>query len=127
MTREKFESIAENLLNKLPKIFGNSIDNVYISIEDLPSDEDIKKTRSDKRNLLGLYQGIPLKYRGPWYGTSPTVPDKISLFQRNIEALCGSDAEIEFRIEEVLFHEIGHYLGMNEAEIRNAMRSYNSL
>lgn len=127
MNTEKFEAIAEKIFDKLPKIFGNRIDNVYISVEEYPSDEVISASRSDRTNLLGLYQGIPLPHRGPWYGINPTVPDKISLFKRNIEAICRSDKEISDKIEEVLFHEIGHYLGMNEKEIRSAMRNFNSL
>jgi predicted Zn-dependent protease with MMP-like domain len=31
---------------------------------------------------------------------------------------------VEEKIYEVLFHEIGHYFGMNEQEIRAAMRDW---
>jgi predicted Zn-dependent protease with MMP-like domain len=55
---------------------------------------------------------------------SPTTPDKISLYQANIEAVCRNDEEISERIREVLLHELGHYFGMSEVEIRNAMKNY---
>jgi predicted Zn-dependent protease with MMP-like domain len=73
---------------------------------------------------LGLYQGIPLTHRGTWYGASPTLPDRISLYQKNIEAQCKNDDELVERIREVLFHELGHYFGMNEREIRSAMSHF---
>ena len=54
----------------------------------------------------------------------PVTPDVISLYQKNIERECRTEAEIEYRIVEVLFHELGHYFGMNEEEIRAAMKDF---
>ncbi|RPI04483.1 MAG: metallopeptidase family protein [Ignavibacteriae bacterium] len=124
MTREKFEDIAEKVFEQLPKLFGDKIDNVHIVVEDYPSEEVMHGLHVSKRGLLGLYQGVPLTHRGSWYGTSPTTPDKISLYQANIEAECKNDEEVSERIQEVLLHELGHYFGMNETEIRNAMKNF---
>jgi len=124
MTKERFEELAQSAFDSLPEQFRNSIENVHIVVEDYPSDDLIQRERYGKYSLLGLYQGIPLTHRGTWYGASPTVPDKISLYQRNIEASCEREEEVQRRIVEVLFHEIGHYFGMNEAQIRNAMKNF---
>jgi predicted Zn-dependent protease with MMP-like domain len=124
LTREKFEEIAEEVFDSLPEIFGEKVENVHIAVEDYPTEEIMQQTHSTKTTLLGLYQGIPLTHRGTWYGTSPTIPDKISLFQKNIEAVCQNDEEVSVRIYEVLFHELGHYFGMSESEIRNAMKNF---
>jgi len=127
MKREIFENIAEEVFNDLPKYFGDKIDNVHIAVEDYPSEDVTRQMHAGKTSLLGLYQGIPLTHRGTWYGTSPTTPDKISLYQANIEAVCQNDEEISERIREVLLHEIGHYFGMSESEIRNAMKNIKPL
>ena len=111
----------------LPNIFGERIDNVHIVVEEYPNDEVMKQTHSSKSSLLGLYQGVPLIHRGTWYGAYPTIPDKISLYQKNIESACRTDKEISERIREVLLHELGHYFGMNEAQIRSAMANFKSL
>ena len=124
MTREKFENTAEEVFESLPKLFGERVDNVHITVEDYPSEEIMHQVHTSKTTLLGLYQGIPLTQRGTWYGTSPTTPDKISLYQANIEADCRNDEEVSERIREVLLHELGHYFGMNESEIRNAMKNF---
>jgi predicted Zn-dependent protease with MMP-like domain len=124
MTQDKFEEIAEQVFNSLPKVFGDKVDNVQIVIEDTPSEGVMEQTHSDKNSLLGLYQGVPLTHRGSWYGTNPTVPDKISLYKKNIESICRNDQEVEDQIREVLLHELGHYFGMNETEIRKAMKSF---
>jgi predicted Zn-dependent protease with MMP-like domain len=127
MTREKFDEIAGHVFSELPKVFGDKIDNVHIVIEDYPSEDVAREVRSSKTSVLGLYQGTPLTHRGSWYGTHPTIPDKISLYQKNIEAVCENDIEIAECIEEVLLHELGHYFGMNETEIRNAMKNFKSI
>ncbi len=124
MTREKFEDVAEEVFEGLPRLFGDKIDNVHIIVEDYPSEDVMYNMHVSKTSLLGLYQGIPLTHRGTWYGTNPTTPDKISLYQANIEAVCRNDKEVSDRIKEVLLHELGHYFGMNELEIRNAMKNF---
>jgi predicted Zn-dependent protease with MMP-like domain len=125
MTRERFEVIAQQAFDSLPEKFRERIENVHIVVEDYPSDELAGRGGRNRFSLLGLYQGVPLTKRGTWYGASPTVPDKITLFQRNIEDACHDENEIQQRIVEVLFHEIGHYFGMNEAQIRSAMKDFN--
>jgi predicted Zn-dependent protease with MMP-like domain len=124
MTREQFEHIAQAAFDSLPGDFTDRVENVYIVVEDYPSDDVLEKVHSDRYSLLGLYQGIPLTQRGQWYGMTPTLPDKISLYQKNIEAVCRDEEEVEARIVEVLFHELGHYFGMNEAQVRKAMRRF---
>lgn len=124
MDRTKFEEIAGEVFDNLPKIFSDKIDNIHIVIEDYPTDEILSQTKSNKNQLLGLYQGIPLSHRGSWYGANPTVPDKITLFQRNIESISKNNNEIIQNIRDVLLHELGHYFGMSESEIRKAMENY---
>jgi predicted Zn-dependent protease with MMP-like domain len=124
MTRERFEEIAQNAYDALPDDFHDTIDNVYIVVEDYPSDETLKKMRAGRDSLLGLYEGVPLTQRGTWYGSTAVLPDKITLYQKNIEAVCDDEEEMELRIMEVLFHELGHYFGMDEAQVRKAMRRF---
>lgn len=124
MTRERFEKIAQEAFDSLPDIFTEKVDNVRIVVEDYPSDEDLERVGGRRDSLLGLYHGVPLPQRGTWYGAVPVVPDTITLYQKNIEAACKDEDEIERRIVEVLFHELGHYFGMNERQIRQAMRKY---
>lgn len=116
-----FERIVEQAFNRLPEKFQSAIDNVGIFIEEYPSEDLVRKLRlRSKHHLFGLYQGIPLTERGTWYGMSPVTPDRISLYKKNIESACRSDAETEQMIYDVLIHEIGHYFGMSEKEIRDA-------
>ncbi len=124
MTRERFEQIAQEAFDTLPADFRDRVENVHIVVEEYPSDDALDRVKAERHSLLGLYQGVPLTERGQWYGMSATVPDKISLYQKNIESVCRNEEEIELRIREVLFHELGHYFGMNEAQIRSAMKRF---
>lgn len=124
MTREYFEEIAQRAFDSLPEAFRGRVENVQIVVEDYPSSDALDRTRAGKYSLLGLYQGVPLPHRGTSYGMYPVGPDKITLYQKNIEHVCQTDAEVEHRIVEVLFHEIGHYFGMNEEQIREAMKDF---
>jgi len=108
MQREEFETLVKQALKDLPKIFRDKLENVEIVIEDEPIAQ---------KSLLGLYQGVPLKKRGVWYGN--VMPDKITLFQKNIERISRSEEEIGEWINKVLIHEIGHYFGFGEEELKN--------
>jgi len=66
--------------------------------------------------LLGLYQGVPQTRRGQGYGL--VLPDKISIFQKPIEALCRFEEEIGAKVEEVVRHEIAHHFGLDEGTLR---------
>lgn len=107
MTREEFEKVVLEVLKKLPKILSEKLINVEIVIEEEPIPQ---------KSLLGLYQGVPLRKRGIWYGN--VLPDKITLFKANIERLTNNEQETKELIYEVLIHEIGHYFGFDEEDLR---------
>lgn len=121
MDREEFEHVAQEVLDGLPENLKKKIENVHIVVEDKPSAETLQKSAIGQGVLLlGLYEGIPLSKRGSHYGTYPTVPDKITLYQKSIEAVTRSEATLREKIRDVLIHEIGHYFGMTEREVREA-------
>lgn len=106
ISKEKFEEIVYQKFLKIPKRIRERIENLEIIIEEKPS---IK--------FLGLYHGVPFPKRKT-SSYSLILPDRIILFKRDIENNCDTEGEIEKMIEKVLFHEIGHYLGLNEKELR---------
>ena len=121
MNRDEFEKAVEEVFDSLPARFHATIDNVHIVVEDLPdSRSNARKGIRSGGMLLGLYEGIPLPKRGVDYGMYPVVPDRITLFRQNIEAVARDEQDLRSKIREVLIHEIGHYYGMSETEIRRA-------
>jgi len=117
MEREKFEILVGRAIESLPEEFQRRLENVDVVVEEWPTAEQMKRagTKSPGR-LLGLYQGVPRTRRGRGYGL--VLPDKISIFQRPIEAHCRFDHEIEARVGEVVRHEIAHHLGLDDETLR---------
>ena len=48
----------------------------------------------------------------------PGGPDYVVLYQKNIEAVCSSEAEVRHQIRQTVIHEMGHYFGMTEERRR---------
>lgn len=109
MEKERFETIVRDSLRTLPKVVREKLENIDIIIEDEPI---------VRKSLLGLYQGVPLKKRGFWYGN--VMPDRIILFKNNIERMSRSEEEMVELIHRVVIHEIGHYFGFDEDELRRS-------
>ncbi len=120
MERERFEELAKLAFENLPDELGQKMENVVVVVEDYPSNETRKKMSPRGGLLLGLYEGVPLTRRGNHYGVYPVAPDKISLFQKNIEKVAGGEDETAAMIRDVLIHEIAHHFGMDEKQIRDA-------
>jgi predicted Zn-dependent protease with MMP-like domain len=70
--------------------------------------------------LLGLYEGRPLTARSVF--DSFTLPDRITIFQGPHERLARNPEHLTSMIEDTVWHEVGHYFGMNEAQVRAAQR-----
>jgi len=122
LDREKFEELVNKAYEKIPERFKRRMENVEIIVEDSPTPEDLEQLRIRGENLLlGFYRGTPLPKRSVWQ--IARLPDKIVLFQRNIERMCRGEKEIEERVYEVLLHEIGHYFGLSDKEIYELMGS----
>jgi len=106
MDRDKFAELVREALDSLPTIFRKKLHNIQVIVEEEPIKQE---------SLLGLYQGVPFKHRGVWYGN--VLPDKITLFKRNIERISHTEEEIKTWVHKVLIHEIGHYFGFSEADL----------
>jgi predicted Zn-dependent protease with MMP-like domain len=117
MEREKFEALVARAIDNLPSEFQRKLENVDIVVEEWPTLGQLGRAkRIHRTQLLGLYQGVPQTKRGRGYGL--VLPDKISIFQKPIEAQCRFGDEIEAKIGEVVRHEIAHHFGLDERTLR---------
>lgn len=117
MRRESFEDLVVRAVERLPAEFRSKLENVDVIVESWPSQRQLKKLGIRYQDqLLGLYEGVPQIRRSARYGM--VLPDRISIFQKPIEALCHSDEETERKITEVVRHEIAHHFGTDERTLR---------
>ena len=116
---EQFSEMMEEALHAIPEPFKDKIENLVFMVEPYPSDADLGRVGlTDRYSLLGIYSGVPYTNRNTYYMN--TTPDRIILFQRNIERYCNTEDELKIKIREVLIHEIAHYFGMDEDQVRAA-------
>jgi len=119
MDKAEFQQLVVKAWEGLPRHFKERLENVEIVVEkEMPC--WIRHRLKQRGAVLGLYQGVPLKKRGVRYGN--VLPDKITIYKNVIEHLCNNDKEVEKRIKEVLYHEIGHYFGLSEKELRRIIK-----
>ena len=112
LSPEEFEEMVVQCYERLPEGLLGYLQNLDIVVEEWPSEEVLSDTDvGSAEGLLGLYTGVPRPERGD---DLPFLPDKITLFQRPIEEICGSREEVMEEVRKTLLHEVGHYLGMDE-------------
>lgn len=114
MERDEFERLVAEAVKALPDEFLARLENIDITVEDAPTKEQLRENHLPRNyTLLGLYEGVPLTERGAHYGL--VLPDKITIFQKPIEASCHNASEIIAEVESTVRHEIAHHFGMSDA------------
>jgi predicted Zn-dependent protease with MMP-like domain len=117
MDRESFERLVAKAVDDLPEEFLLRLENIDIVVEDYPTPDQMRQLGLGRgETLLGLYEGVPQTRRGGHYGLVP--PDKITIFQRSIEAKCRYGGSIAAEIQRVVKHEIAHHFGISDARLR---------
>jgi predicted Zn-dependent protease with MMP-like domain len=121
MDTARFEQLVWRAVQDLPEEFRERLDNVDVVVADEPTRRQLTKTERQRgETLLGLYEGVPIPERTHGYGF--VVPDMITIFQRPIEAICKSDAEIIAEVQKVVRHEIAHHFGISDDRLRDLGR-----
>jgi len=118
ISREDFEKLAEKALETLPEEYRKYFVNITITVEDYPSNEDAGRVNAGRENLLGLFSGVPHPRKKASFEIPYPLPDRIILFQKNIEGICSSEKELIEQIQKTLIHEVGHYFGLSERDLR---------
>ncbi len=123
MTRARFERLVADALETMPQSFRQAVRNVVVIVEDAPAPELLDDVGIDPPDtLFGLYEGVPLPERDWTHANA--LPDRITLFQKPIEAASQNDNEIVVVIGETVIHEFGHYFGLCEEEIEEIEERY---
>ena len=121
MDRERFQELVTRAVDSLPEEFCTRLENIDVVVEDWPSPSQLASVGLRQgHTLLGLYEGVPLTKRGRRYGL--VAPDKITIFQKPVEAKCRYEAEITAEIHRVVRHEIAHHFGIGERRLRQIER-----
>ncbi len=104
MTRETFEELVSQALDRIPPELTRVMDNVAVFVEDEPP--------ADDPELLGLYEGTPLTDRGEWY--AGVLPDRISIYMGPTLRTCETTDEVVHEVAVTVIHEIAHHFGIDD-------------
>jgi predicted Zn-dependent protease with MMP-like domain len=116
LSPEQFEALVAQAVADIPPAFQGYLDNVAIVIEPRPDRRTCRQMGLDHpRELLGLYHGTPLTERSVEH--SGQMPDRISLYQENIERACRTQDEVVEQVRTTILHEVGHFFGLDEDDL----------
>jgi predicted Zn-dependent protease with MMP-like domain len=106
--RERFEELAAEAIDGLPPWVRARMENVEVTIEDLPP--------PGEPGLLGLYHGIPLTERDGGY--AGVLPDRITLYRATIVRHAGQNEDrVREAVAHTVKHEVAHHFGISDARL----------
>lgn len=112
MTAREFDSLVEQAIARIPAPFRSRIQNVAFLVEAEPP----------RPGLLGLYHGRPMIRRS--VSEPYAMPDMITIYQGPHERLAANEDHLRRLVEETVWHEVAHYFGLDEAEVRRAEKRH---
>ena len=115
LTPRAFERLVASAVDALPPDVLAVLENVAVMVQEWPSRDQLGYAEDgDRYGLLGLYEGVPQIDRE---GYNMALPDRITLFQRPLEAVCDSREELAEEVRVTVVHEIAHHLGWTDADL----------
>jgi predicted Zn-dependent protease with MMP-like domain len=100
------------------------MENIALLVESEPGEGQLARARVPRGStLFGLYEGRPLTVRSVF--DSFAMPDRITIFQGPHERAARSPEHLAQLVEDTIWHEVAHYFGMNESQVRSAERARN--
>jgi predicted Zn-dependent protease with MMP-like domain len=112
---------VESAYERIPGRFRRLMKNVAVMVEAEPTQAQLERSRVPAGGtLLGLYEGRPLTARSVFQPFS--MPDRIIIFQGPHQRLARGPEHLAKLVEDTLWHEVAHYFGMDEAQVRAAER-----
>lgn len=116
MDRERFRQLVAQALDALPEEFRARMKNVAVVVEDYPAEVGPPESVPPEEDLLmGVFEGTPLTQKGSML--LEAGPDRVVLYQKNIEAVCDTDDDIREEVRLTVLHELGHYFGLDEDDL----------
>lgn len=121
MNLREFEDLISASLDGLPPAIQEMLDNVAVMARHFPTREQLQGNKlSNKYELLGLYEGVPLTERDGNYNM--VLPDRITLFKDPIEAVCDSSEAMAEQIKRTVKHELAHHFGITDEQLEDMGR-----
>ena len=106
MSDPLFDRVIREVLQELPPDLRAALASVQIVVQEKPGGE-----------LLGLFEGVSLR-ESPLH-EERLFPDRITLFEDNLKKSYDNRQELARQIRLTLLHELGHFFGFSEKELKD--------
>ena len=117
VSEAEFEALVEAALREIPAEFRERLPNLRVTVEPLPSAEDLlAESPPLSPTLLGMFQGTPLGERSVTNAADHATA-RVVLFQRNLERAATNREELAEQVRVTVLHELGHLVGLDEEEL----------
>jgi predicted Zn-dependent protease with MMP-like domain len=116
MNMSEFEETIEKALNKVPKKFREILSREDIQVLARENVPDSLQHQYRGRLLFGIFTGVPFNKRSVF--NLQMEPTRIELYKDSFEKAFHNENEIEEQIVKTVLHEIGHFFGFSEKELR---------
>ena len=116
VSTHEFHRLVAEALEDVPEQFRPHLVGLAIDVEPEPGARTLRRAEiDDPRDLLGFYEGTPLTERSVEEPVG--LPERIVIFQNNVQRLCRTRREIVDEIRITVLHEIGHHFGLDEEDL----------
>jgi predicted Zn-dependent protease with MMP-like domain len=117
MELNEFEEAIGKALSKVPKKFRKILKQEGIPVL---AREEVPGALQDQYKgglLFGIFTGVSHNRRSMF--NIQTEPTRIELYKSSFEKAFSNRDEMEEQIVKTVIHEIGHYFGFSEEELRS--------
>lgn len=122
-TRQWFDSLLEEVLQEMPPLVHQLLEQVPLHVEDHPPPHVLREHGVRFRDeLCGRYTGIPLTQKSVEH--SGALPDVVTIYREGILAAAAdrygrvTPNRLRKQIRITILHELGHHHGLSEEDLR---------
>ena len=116
MELSEFEEAIEKALDKVPRKFREILRREDIQVLARERVPRVLQDQHKGRLLFGVFIGVPYSHRSMF--NIHMEPTRIELYKSSFEKAFSDPSDMEEQIAKTVIHEIGHYFGFSEKELR---------
>ncbi|MBU0951237.1 MAG: metallopeptidase family protein [Elusimicrobia bacterium] len=117
MTFEEFENIIDQTLEKIPQQVKDILKEKQVAVVAREKAPDEMLQRNPGMVIFGAFIGM--HYGRFFLANLQSEPTRVELYKDSFEMMFKKEEEINSQIERTVVHEIAHYLGFSEKQIRD--------